>query len=217
MRVFGFVLLLLPGIALCQPPDTDEKPEDHILGVVPNYNTVAVPKNVEPMTPGEKFKLASKDAFDPFAWGMTGVYAGVAQWHNQYPEWGQGDAAYGKRYGALFADQAVSTYLSESLFPTLLHEDPRFFRLGKGSFWKRTGYALSRVIVNRTDAGPDRFNNSEIEGNMIAAALGTLYYPASGRTVTQTIERFSVSVLSDAGFNVLKEFWPDMRRKVLKR
>ena len=215
MRVLGLVLLIC-GVARGQEPDSDNQ-DNRILGVIPNFATVEVPQRAKPMTPGGKFKLAAKDSFDPFSWGMNGVYAGVSQWQHQYPEWGQGAAGYGKRYGALFTDQAVSGFLSEAVLPTLLHEDPRFFRLGKGSFWKRTGYALTRVLVNRTDAGPDRFNNSEIFGNLMAAAMGTLYYPASGRTADETIERFGVAVVSDAGFNVLREFWPDMRRKVLKR
>ena len=191
--------------------------ETHIM-VVPNYATVNDPsKTYKPLTTGEKFKIAAHDSFDPFNWVLTGVYAAVYQKENNYA-FGQGGAAYAKRYGAVFADGAISTFFSEAIMPTLLHEDPRYFRLGEGNKWKRTGYALTRVLVTRTDAGNWRFNNSEIFGNMMAAGIShRAYYPAANRSVGETFERFSIGVVSDAGFNVLKEFWPDMRHKVLHR
>jgi hypothetical protein len=191
--------------------------ETHIM-VVPNYATVNDPaKAYKPLTTGEKFVIAAHDSFDPFNWVLTGVYAAVYQKENNYSGFGQGGAAYAKRYGAVFADGAISTYFSEAFLPVLLHEDPRYFRLGEGSKWKRAGYALTRVLVTKTDAGNWRFNNSEIFGNMIAVGISNAYYPAANRTVGETFEKFTIGVVSDAGFNVLKEFWPDMRHKVLHR
>jgi hypothetical protein len=217
-------ILLLAGAAGAQAPDAQQNPdsqlppEEHILGVVPNYNTVENPSvRIGPLAVKEKFKLAADDAFDPFSWVVTGLYAGAEQWNWQDREFGQGMAGYGERYAALFADQAISSYLSEAIVPALLHEDPRFFRRGMGSFWKRAGYAMSRVLVTRTDAGAWRFNTSEIAGNMLAASLGDLYHAPSERGAAEVMERFSLSVVSDAGFNVLKEFWPDMRHKLFNR
>ena len=186
--------------------------------MVPNYATVDQPAKVfRPLTTGAKFVLAAHDSFDPFNWALAGVYAGVYQWQRDYPGFGQGAAGYAKRYGATFSDGAISTYISEAILPTLLHEDPRYFRLGEGSKWRRIGYALTRVLITKTDTGARRFNNSEIEGNLIAASIENVYYPPSNRTVGDTIEKFGIGVISDAGFNVLREFWPDMRRKVLHR
>ena len=222
--------LIFAGIAGAQSPDipdpktdsvaesavSSSKDDKHILGVVPNFMTVnESSKTFEPLTAGQKFMVAGHDTFDPFNWVLAGVYAGVYQWQHEYPQWGQGSAGYAKRYGATFADGAISSYLSEGVLPTLLHEDPRFFRLGEGSKWHRAFYAMTRVVVTRTDAGTARFNNSEIEGNMMAAALGNLYYPSMNRTAGETVEKFGINVVSDAGFNVLREFWPDMKRKVL--
>ena len=130
---------------------------------------------------------------------------------------GQGGKGYAKRYGAVFADGAISTYISEAILPAMLHEDPRFFRLGEGTKWHRIAYAFTRVLVTKTDAGTERFNNSEIFGNIIAAGISNLYYPADSRSVGVTFEKFGVGVISDASFNVLKEFWPDMKHKVLHR
>jgi hypothetical protein len=225
--------LLCAGIAGAQAPDSPDPKTDsaaespkvsfsrddrHILGVVPNYTAVNEPDKIyHPISAGEKFSLAAHDSFDPFNWVITGVYAAVYQAQNAYPQFGQGGQGYGKRYGATFADGAISTYMSEGVFPALLHEDPRFFRLGIGSKWKRAGYAFTRVLITRADSGATRFNTSEIAGNLGAAALGSLYYPSLNRTAAYTMDKFAVNVLSDAGFNVLREFWPDMRRKVLHK
>jgi hypothetical protein len=197
---------------------TDGWGEKHILGFVPNYATVNEPSQTyEPLTVGQKFVIAAHDSFDPYNWLMTGLYAAVYQKQNSYPAFGQGLQGYAKRYAVTFADAADSTMFSEAIFPALLHEDPRYFRLGQGSKWHRIGYALTRVLVTRTDAGGWRWNNSEIEGNLLAAGIGNLYYPHSERGVGETMERFGIGVISDAGFNVLKEFWPDMRHKVLHK
>jgi len=192
--------------------------DNHIMGLVPNYATVNDPAHPFQSIPiREKFKLAAQDAFDPFSWVITGLYAGAAQWGNNYAQFGQGARGYAKRYGAAFADGAIGNYMTEAIMPSILHEDPRYFRLGTGTNWKRIGYALTRVLVTRTDAGGMRFDNSEIEGNLIAAAIANLYYPSNNRGIGNTLDKFTVNVVSDAGFNVLKEFWPDMRRKVLHR
>jgi hypothetical protein len=99
----------------------------------------------------------------------------------------------------------------------LLHEDPRYFRKGIGTKRQRVGYALSRVLITRTDKGTDRSNYSEIVGNGIAAGISNLYSPASERTAGETGKKFAVQVLSDSAFNILLEFWPDMKHAILKK
>ena len=227
--------LLFAGIAAAQVPDLPDpktdaaldaaaKPADlskddkHILGVVPNYTAVNQPeKHYQPISVREKFNVAAHDSFDPFNWVIAGVYAGVYQARNTYPEFGQGSQGYGKRYGATFADGAISTYITEGILPSMLHEDPRYFRLGVGSKWRRAGYAMSRVLITRLDSGGERFNVSEIAGNAAAAGIANLYYPPSSRTAGVTMQKFAINVVSDACFNVLREFWPDMRRKILHK
>lgn len=210
-----------PGAAPLDPAALDVAPshdDQHILEVIPNYATVNEPPAVyQPITTGKKFVITAHDSFDPFNWVLDGLYAAVYQKQDRYPQWGQGGQAYAKRFGATFADGTISTYLSEGVLPTLLHEDPRYFRIGQGGTWHRIGYALTRVLVTKTDSGGSRFNNSEIEGNLAAAALGSFYYPRADRTPEDMLEKFSISVVSDAMFNVLREFWPDMKHKVLHR
>jgi hypothetical protein len=192
--------------------------DTHIFNIVPNYNAVNDPAyRYEPISVSEKFKIAAHDGFDPFSWVTTALYAGAEQWQHQYPQFGQGSHGYAQRYGGAFADGAISNYLSEAILPSFLHEDPRYFRLGRGSVMRRIGYTLSREVVARRDSGKERFNFSEVLGNLGAAGLSNLYYPAQERSASETMEKFAVNIVSDAGFNVLKEFYPDMRRKILHK
>jgi hypothetical protein len=193
---------------------SSSRADTHIFGVVPNYNAVNDPNHsFEPLTPRAKFKLAAQDSFDPFSWVIAGIFAGEAQAQNQHPEYGQGAQGYAKRYGGAFADGAIADYMTDAIFPSILHQDPRYFRLGEGGKLHRIGYAMTRTLITRTDSGRTQFNYSEVGGSLSAAALSNLYYPASDRTAGSTMSRFAVNVVSDAGFNVLKEFYPDMRRK----
>jgi len=206
------------------PQAADDEPEGRIFGIIPNNKTVPNIKNVpqnarleEPLTVRQKFNLATKDTTDPFTVVLAGFYSGIAQWQDDFPTWGQGGAAYGKRFGAAYGDQVVGNYLTEAIFPALLHEDPRYFRMGTGLKRKRIGYALSRVVITRTDRGTNRFNYSEIVGNGVAAGVSTLYYPATERNAGETAEKFAVQMISDSAFNVLLEFWPDMKHAIFKK
>ena len=198
-------------------PETRE--ETHILGIVPDYDTVRNSSGVIlPIGAKRKFWLATEDVFDPFSFAIAGVYAGASQMGNQYREFGQGAKGYAKRYAGAFADLAIGNYLTEAAFPTLFRQDPRYFRMGPtAGFWKRVGYSASRVIVTRADSGARQFNFSEIAGNGVAAAISAAYYPPSSRNTDEVLEKFALNVGSDAGFNILKEFWPDMRHKFLRK
>jgi hypothetical protein len=167
-----------------------------------------------PISARTKFWLATEDVFDPFSFLITGFYAAGSQWGNQYREFGQGAKGYAKRYGGAFADNAVGNYMTEAVFPVMLHQDPRYFRMGtKYGVWRRMGYAASRVIITRGDSGARQFNFSEIVGNGAAAGISAAYYTPSSRNAHAVLDKWALNVGSDAGFNILKEFWPDMRQK----
>jgi|HubBroStandDraft_6_1064221.scaffolds.fasta_scaffold58085_2 hypothetical protein len=192
-------------------------PEGRILGVIPNNKTVPeISPAYTPLATRQKFNLALKDTVDPFTFVLAGFYAGVAQWQNDFPQYGQGSASYGKRFGAAYADQAIGNYLTEAILPALLHQDPRYFRKGTGGTWRRVAYAVTRTVVTRKDTGKNTFNYSEIVGNAMGAGISNLYYPASRSPGEETGEKFAVQVVSDSAFNILLEFWPDMRHAILK-
>jgi hypothetical protein len=199
-------------------PEALAKNDGRVLGIIPENKIVSTTSPaIPPLTVRGKFKLAFKDSIDPFTFASAGFYAGIAQWQNSYPGYGQGAQGYAKRYGAAYADQAIGNFFTEAMFPTLLHQDPRYFRLGFGSKWSRLGYALSRTLITRSDTGKNVFNSSEFLGNAAAAGISTIYYPASQRTIGEVGEKLGIQIIGDTGFNVLSEFWPDMRRKIFHK
>jgi hypothetical protein len=211
---------LLCAAMLCVPllaQQQDTEPPDHrILGVLPNYRTADGTKDFEPLTAGGKFKIAGKDSFDWPVYLLAGAFAGLRQISDDTPSFGQGMKGYSKRYGAALGDQVMGNMMTEAIMPSLLHEDPRYFRKVHGSVLGRTAYALSRILVTRTDAGNWRFNTSEVLGNGITAAVGNAYYP-DNRGMAGTMERFGNQLGTDAVSNVLKEFWPDIKRRWFHR
>ena len=160
--------------------------------------------------------IATKDTLSPPSYLLGGIFAGLSQLNNSNPSFGQGVEGYAKRYGTNTADQVIGNYFTEAMFPSILHEDPRYFRKGTGSTWNRIGYALSRIVVTKTDAGSERFNFSEWLGNGSVAAIGNLYYP-DAKGLSYTAQRAASQIGTDAISDILKEFWPDVKRKFLHK
>jgi hypothetical protein len=188
----------------------DGKQSKRILGIFPNYRAVSANTQLPPLSLKNKFWLATQDSFDYSSFITAGILSGVSQAKNSYPEFGSGGKAFGRYYWHAVADQAVGNYMTEAIFPTLTHEDPRYYTLGHGGFLKRTGYAVSRLLVTRTDSGGRTFNVSEIVGNGAGAGISDTYYPSRERTWTKTGQKWLTQIALDGVFNVLKEFWPDI-------
>ena len=190
---------------------------DRIFEILPNYGTVENADELPPISTGQKFRLATAGVFDWAAYPFNGLLSAIDQAKNEPKSWGQGWAAYGKRYGASFADNSIGTYMTTAIFPSLLGEDPRYYQLGKGGFGRRAYHAVNRLFVIRTDSGHDRFNYSESIGNAAAAGISNIYHPAEDRTVSRNLTTFAFLIIYDGLSNELKEFWPDIRRKVFHK
>lgn len=201
------------GTAIAPPQQSSR-----ILGILPNYFTLSgALENVEPMSPGEKFGLATRVSFDPSTFLLAAMFAGAGQAEHQFPSWGQGAKGMGRRFGAALADQIVVDYMTVAVFPSLLHQDPRYFRMEHGPFVRRISYALGRIVITRTDAGAKQLNYSEFFGDAAAAGISNAYIPAQDRSFGATFQKFGVQLATDALFNVLKEFWPDIQHKFFHR
>jgi hypothetical protein len=120
-----------------------------------------------------------------------------------------------KRYATAYGDQVIGDYMVEAIFPVALHQDPRYYRMAQGGFFRRTVYAISRILITRCDAGVTQFNYSQVAGTAAGAAIANLYYP--DRTFSGTMQRFAIQLASGGVFNVLKEYWPDLRQKLSGR
>src|SRR5215472_6794650 len=195
-------------------PDRKGVQTKRILGVIPNYRSVSADTELPPQSFKDKFMLATKDSFDYSSFILAGAIAGVAQAQNSYPEFHQGAAGYGRYYWHAFADQAVGNYMTEAIVPSFTREDSRYYTLGHGNVFHRSGYAVSRLFITRTDSGGRTFNVSEIGGNLAGAAISNTYYPSHERTWTKTQQKWFTQVGLDGVFNLFKEFWPDINRAV---
>lgn len=190
---------------------------DRLFFALPNFLTLENSAHVPPLTAGQKFKVAFRSSFDYFQYPWYAALAGISQAQNSEPGYGQGAEGYAKRYGAAFADGTIENLMVNAVVPSVLHTDPRYYQLGKGSFVHRTGYALSRLFITRTDSGHNTFNFAEIGGSGMAAAISTYsYHPEADKTFSNTAEVWGTQVAYDALRIVLNEFWPDIRRKFHK-
>ena len=160
--------------------------------------------------------IAAKESFDwpPILTGAA--YGGLGQLSNQNPCFGQGGAGYGNRFARVYADEVMRHLLTEGLMPSLLREDPRYFQRGQGSFWGCVGYATSRILVTRNDSGVTHFNSSELLGNCICGGISNAYYP-DGRTAAANFGELCFQLGTDAVSNNLKEFWRDVKHRLLGR
>ncbi len=188
---------------------------DRLFYALPNFMTVQGTE--APLTPGGKFRVVARSSFDYFQFTWYGLLAGISQAENSEPGYGQGWGAYGKRYGASFADGTIENFMTGAVLPSILRQDPRFYQSDRGGFWHRTGYAISRIVVTRSDSGHAQFNFSEVIGSALSAGISTYsYHPRADRTVSNTAKVWGTQIGYDTLMLGIKEFWPDLRRKVHK-
>ena len=199
------------------PKITNGTSHDRLFFTLPNFLTLENAGKVPPLTTAQKFKVTVRSSFDYVEYFWYGALAGVAQAENNETSYGQGAEGYAKRFGLRFADGTIENFTTKAIFPSLLREDPRYFQLGEGGFWHRVRYAMGRIIITRTDSGHNRVNLSEILGSGTAAAISTYsYHPANDHDVGDVVTVWGSQVAYDTLSYVVKEFWPDIRRKLHK-
>jgi hypothetical protein len=204
-----------------QPQQNPEQPSgtshDRLFWALPNFLTVENAENVPPLTSGQKFKLVARGVFDPMEFVLVGFVAGLGQASDSDPSYGQGAQGYAKRYGTAYGDNAIENFMAYAVFPSVLHQDPRYYQLGHGGFRKRMVHAVSRVVITRSDSGDTQFNYSEILGAGTAAAISTYaYHPQSERSFGNVATVWVTQMGWDAATYLVKEFWPDLRKRPKK-
>jgi hypothetical protein len=208
-----------------QPAATSERP-DHskdevpkrIFFIVPNFMTANdQPENQGPLTPKQKFNIAWHQFWDQSAHFGNLIQASISQAADGLPHYGQGWGAFGERFAAQEGDQFTGSFLIYGIIPTALHQDPRYFRRGKGSSWSRVLYAASRVVIARTDSGRPTLNVSQLVGQMGQAAISLSYYPEQDRSVRGLLSGWAINQGYNIGWNQLKEFTPDLGAYMARR
>jgi hypothetical protein len=218
----------VPGSTSTQG-DVKGTSNDRLFYTLPNFLSLENAGQVPPLTTKQKFSVVARGSFDYVIYPWYGFLSAISQAENSEPGFGQGAQGYGKRFGSAFADGTIENFITGAILPSILRQDPRFFQSGKGSFFHRTGYAVSRIFVTRTDSGGEQFNYSEVVGSALSASISTYsYHPKGGfvntpsgrqfirsdRTLTNTASVWGSQVGYDTLTIVVKEFWPDIHRKL---
>jgi hypothetical protein len=194
-----------------------QQEHQRIAGIVPEFG-VSYISNAASLSAGQKMRLAFHSAIDPFNFASAALVAGYHEVDDDYPGFGWGPAGFGKRVGAAYLDTFDGDMIGNGIFPVIFHQDPRYFRLGYGTFRHRLLYAIATSYICKHDnTGRWEPNYSNVAGNIVAGAISNLYYPSQNAGWGQTITNgFIVTTEGTAG-GVFQEFWPDISRRVLHR
>jgi len=206
-----------PSAATTKAPQAEapiNEGHERMLGVVPAFG-VTNRQDAPALTTRQKFVLFARTASDPFAFVAAGLEAGISQVQNEFPEFGQGPAGLGKRYGVSLLDATSSNFFTNFAYPALLKQDPRYFRLGQGSIKHRILYSVTQEFSTKSDSA-DRhrvFNWSNVLGAFSTGGLSNAYYPPGERGFSLTMSRSAISLAYGAVGGLASEFWPDVNRK----
>jgi hypothetical protein len=205
----------LPDAPASQQAADQRAPQTkRILGIVPNFRAVSTDVKLPAQSVKEKFLTATEDSFDYSSLFIPAALAGYSMAKDSTPEFHQGAAGYGRYFWHAAVDQTSENYMVEFIVPAITREDTRYYTLGKGGFLKRATYALSRVVITRSDSGKEVFNLSEVLGSGAAAGLSSAYYPSRERSFANTGTEWGLNVGIDAAALAFKEFWPDINRRI---
>jgi hypothetical protein len=196
----------------------DDNPK-RILGFIPNFQTKDdTPGNQPPLTVKQKYILALHQTVDFSAHIGNAFQAALQQASDTQPHYGEGWGPYAERFGAAEGDQATSSFFIFGFLPSILHDDPRYFRKGPSySIWKRLTYSATRTVITRKDSGEPTFNIPQVAGQLFQQSISTIYYPPEDRTAGRVFQNWATTLAYNSAYNVVKEFYPDFLHLVFHR
>lgn len=184
---------------------------------MPNYRAVSAGEIPPPPTPKEAFKIATKNSFDYSAFIFVGLTSLIAEGNDSHPQLGKGVGGFWAYSWRGFVDKTDGNYWVIFIMPTIFHQDERYYAMGRGPFWKRFGYAMTRVLITPNYDGHNTINASELLGRGVAQGISLSYYPSQTRTASEIASKYGYAILRDASTNAFREFWPDIAVHVLHR
>jgi hypothetical protein len=188
-----------------------------VLGIVPTFNT-SYRSDAVSLTASQKIDLAFHSSIDPFTFAAAFMVAGYHEALDEDTGFGWGAEGFFKRSGAAYLDAVDGTMIGNGFLPALLHQDPRYFRLGHGTVTHRMLYALATNVICKGDKSRNwQPNISNVGGNIIAGAISNLYYPSQNSGWGQTIYNGMIVTAEGGIGSIFNEFWPDISRKVLHK
>jgi hypothetical protein len=194
------------------------RPNGRIFKLIQSHRaaSASVQAAYTPLTVQQKFTIAFRESTDPGTFLLAAAIGGLGQAKSSNPSFGQEFTGYTHYVGTKYADYVISDFMREGIFPSLLHQDPRYFRRGTGSGWSRLAYAARQVFWTRSDSGRMGFNYSQIAGGAAAVAISAAYYPEN-RDPRAASNAFEAQIGAHIASNIMKEFWPDLQRVFLRK
>ena len=197
--------------------EVKEQEKQRVVGIVPTFN-LTYHHDAVPLTARQKMHLALRSSFDPFTIASAFLEAGYHEAANDLSGFSWGAKGYGERVGVAYVDTLDGTVLSTAVFPILFHEDPRYFRMGRGTLGHRIFYSLATNFIAKNDNngrwGP---NYGNVLGNMAAGAISNLYYPNNNAGFRLTMTTGMIQIAEGAAGSIFNEFWPDVSRRLLHK
>jgi len=169
-----------------------------------------------PLTSKQKFEEWAKHTYSADMFLGTMFDALILQASGAWPDYGGGMSGFGKRYGTQLVAAESWSLFGRWVFPTLLHQDPRYFPSGRKNAFDRMAYAASRTIITRSDDGRNVFNSSLFLTLLISSALSNGYKPLHDKSFPATMENAAAGLGAVAQVNLLNEFWPDLKSLFLR-
>lgn len=194
-----------------------EQEKQRVMGIVPAFN-VSYESDAASLTRTQKIRLALRTSIDPVTFGIAMVAAGYHEADNDQNGFPWGAKGYGERAGAAYLDTFSSNMIGNGILPALLHQDPRYFRMGHGRASRRLFYAVAAAFVCKHDnTGKWEPNYSNVAGNIASGALSNVYYPANDSGVGLAVTNGLIVTAEGAFGAIFQEFWPDVSRKFFHR
>jgi len=172
--------------------------------------------NWQPLKRSEKFNLFARDMIHWDTHVSIAFDAGLSFATKDRPFLGNGARGYFTRYGLNAADEANFTFFTGFFFPSIFHEDPRYIPRDSSTTKRRLAYAVTRGVVTRSDCGSSEMNFSNIVGMLVATSTSSAMYSSYSADVgvRGNFVAYGYNMGTEAAFDILKEFWPDVARKM---
>ncbi len=174
----------------------------------------SIATSIGALSPKQKFELFADESVAPSRFLSSAAGAGIGQARNSLSGYGQEAGGYGKRFGSSMATAASTNFFGTFLISSMLHRDPRYFPALHGGFGRRVGYALSRIVVSRTDEGKLGANWAGMIAPLLAESLATSYLPVKEQTAGRTFQRYGIRIGLNTASNALREYWPTIFRNL---
>jgi len=206
------------------PPVVPTGPIEHVKKMVKSQVKQAIMSNPypaldrwQPLTAKQKFHVFLDHTYSPTTFVNAGIDSVADKIQNDNAEYERGPTGLAQHYEVELLTSETNVFFERFLIPTVLKQDPRYFRNPDLPFFRRALYSVSRVVITRADNGTETFNASKVLGGAASQALSDVYVPGHAQGTGPIRDRVTFDLLRDAGMNLVHEFWPDVRRKLFHR